>query len=200
MKVTLRILFVVFVLCALSRPASAQLSYYHDSLRVSILDTSARPTGIVNGIVTTNNATANTIFGNYNVTNAIQLYPSSSQQYLRQVYLVICNCNEMELKDTLNNHSTIFWGAQPIPIPEQLAVSNLSSVKQNITLYPNPATDRITVQASEKITNIIVRDMSGRILLQQAAGLVDVHGLSTGNYMLTVQTAAGNTTELFTKN
>jgi len=155
---------------------------------------------MVNGIVTTNNNIANTIFTNYNVVNAIQLYPSSSQQYLRQVYLVICNCNEMELKDTLNSHSTIFWGAQPIAKPEELGISNQAVAKQHIKLYPNPVTDHITVSTDEKIIGILVRDMSGKVISQQAAAEVDVHALSAGNYLLTVQTAAGSITELFSKN
>jgi len=199
MKLTLRILFVVCVLCMHTRPATAQLSYYHDSLRVSILDTSARPTGLAGGVVTTNNLIANSIFSNFNVVNAIQLYPSSTQQYLKQVYLIVCNCDEMELKDTLNSYPTIFWGAQPIPKPEGLGVAN-TALQHRIRLYPNPATDRITVATQEKLQRIVVRDMSGRIVLLQSAAEIDVHALAAGNYFMTIQTIAGDVTETFIKN
>jgi hypothetical protein len=186
------------MLCIYARSAQGQMSYYHDSLRVSILDTSAWPTGNSGGIVTTNNATANSIFTNFNVSNAIQLYPSSSQQYLRQVFLVICNCNEMELMDTLNSYPAIFWGAQPIPKPQELGIAN-TSLKQNIRIYPNPAADHVTVATSEKVQAITVRDMSGRIVAQQSSTELDVHALAGGNYFLTVQTSAGSITEVLSK-
>lgn len=199
MKFLLRILFVVCVLCMHTRPANAQLSYYHDSLRVSILDTTARPAGLAGGVVSTNNVIANNIFANFNVVNAIQLYPSSTQQYLKQVYLVICNCDEMVLKDTLNSYPTIFWGAQPIPKPEELGIGN-STLQRNVRLYPNPASDHITVATAEKLVSVTVRDMSGRIILQQSAAEVNVQALSTGSYFMTVQTTAGSVTETFVKN
>lgn len=198
MKPFLRILFAVCLLCTAGL-SKAQLSYYKDSVRVSILDTNANPAGIANGIITTHSPVANSIFSNFNVVNAVQLYPSSSQQYLRQVYLIVCNCDESVLKDTLNSHSTMFWGAQLIPKPQELGITTPGS-KAGFDFYPNPAAGHIHIQTSAAIEAVTITDLNGRTVWSQPTSDPDLATLAPGHYLLTVRTTAGSTSQVFVKN
>jgi hypothetical protein len=73
-----------------------------------------------------------------------------------------------------------------------------------LTVFPNPASDRITISADEEILSIRVLDMQGRTLQQQAETLIrnvqlDVSSLAPGTYMAVAHTQSGRLTGRFEK-
>lgn len=67
--------------------------------------------------------------------------------------------------------------------------------KQGIAVYPNPATDVITVESLETITQVICRDVSGRALLLQIiqGNTYNTSSLVNGFYTVEVITTEGTT-------
>jgi hypothetical protein len=74
---------------------------------------------------------------------------------------------------------------------------------QNFYIYPNPATDFITIGLlqGKKIDGISVYSVSGQLLLSSGdpANEVDVHGLAQGTYILKLLTEQGNSIIKFIK-
>jgi hypothetical protein len=73
-----------------------------------------------------------------------------------------------------------------------------------LTVFPNPASDRITISADEEILSIRVLDMQGRTLQQQAETLIrniqlDISSLAPGTYMAVAHTQSGRLTGRFEK-
>lgn len=79
--------------------------------------------------------------------------------------------------------------------------TNESSInKEEISIYPNPATDFINIKSSAKIKNVEVYDLSGkRIEVKLDGDKVDVRNLSTGSYLLNIATDGRNFTKKFIK-
>ncbi len=66
-------------------------------------------------------------------------------------------------------------------------------------VYPNPAKDVVNVRSAEKVLNMCVYDLSGRLLLQQQPGVageiqLPVSGLQAGTYTLVLRTENATTT------
>jgi hypothetical protein len=58
--------------------------------------------------------------------------------------------------------------------------------EKELTLYPNPATDRVSVDV-EDIYNVEIMDVSGRIILEKkkySGGYIDISNLSKGFYLI----------------
>ncbi len=71
----------------------------------------------------------------------------------------------------------------------------------NVTIFPVPSTDKVTVETTEKITAIQVLSMDGKVMIAQKAGnTVDISSLANGNYLLQVVTNAGTATKTIVKN
>ncbi len=71
----------------------------------------------------------------------------------------------------------------------------------NVTIFPVPSTDKVTVETTEKITAIQVLSMDGKVMIAQKAGnTVDISSLANGNYLLQVVTNAGTATKTIAKN
>lgn len=67
-----------------------------------------------------------------------------------------------------------------------LAVSD-NAIKSGLQVYPNPASDVVTVSAKQDIKAISIIDLSGkRIQLENASGKVNVSSLPKGTYILQV--------------
>lgn len=76
---------------------------------------------------------------------------------------------------------------------------NSSTKTSNLNLisaFPNPFTDKLTIQSKDKIINISITDISGKIVFQQVANekelILDLPNLAKGNYILNVETVVGN--------
>ncbi|MGN1239249.1 MAG: T9SS type A sorting domain-containing protein, partial [Paludibacteraceae bacterium] len=69
--------------------------------------------------------------------------------------------------------------------PESFSVVEESA--KGITIYPNPAQDRLVVQGAEGQT-LRVYDLQGRLLKQTESTEVQVEDLANGTYLLQVGT------------
>ncbi len=61
----------------------------------------------------------------------------------------------------------------------------------DFTIFPNPATEIITVKSNESIENIEVFSMEGRKIKATTSSTIDISDLSTGMYLLQVKTESG---------
>ncbi|AZA83845.1 hypothetical protein C1637_13570 [Chryseobacterium lactis] len=69
-----------------------------------------------------------------------------------------------------------------------------------VSIYPNPVSDVLQIRASSDIKNISVTDISGKMINVKLDGdKVDVRNLPSGNYILTIETKEGKTTNKFIK-
>jgi hypothetical protein len=78
--------------------------------------------------------------------------------------------------------------------------------RNNLTMYPSPATDVLSIEAGNglAITGLKITDLNGRTVSQQKAegissARVNVSGLNSGVYFLTVETTEGTGTSKFVK-
>ncbi len=82
------------------------------------------------------------------------------------------------------------------------AVANVNGKLNNVSLFPNPASDKVTVNGIEAINGsktVTISSMNGAVVLTQTftdgqAVAVPVSNLSKGVYMLNVHTEEGNAT------
>lgn len=82
------------------------------------------------------------------------------------------------------------------PVQPVTAYNDVEEVEaMNMTVYPNPATDYIMVNA-QSFTTVEIFDMTGRCVLTSVENKVDVRSLETGVYFVRVN---GNTTKLVVK-
>lgn len=80
------------------------------------------------------------------------------------------------------------------------AEGKLTKTKDAIKLYPNPATDLLTIDSKEKIQNVSIYDMGGRkVNADLNDDKVNVKNLNSGNYIINIETKEGRTTEKFIK-
>ncbi len=64
-------------------------------------------------------------------------------------------------------------------------------------IYPNPASESVTIASENKIESIEVLDMSGRILKTQTgeSNIIDVNNLNSGTYVIRLTTENGSGSE-----
>jgi hypothetical protein len=66
--------------------------------------------------------------------------------------------------------------------------------KQDITVYPNPATSNFNLNGVLENTSVTIYDMSGRMVLRtnyQPGESIDVTGWNKGLYLLNIETVEG---------
>ncbi|WP_170828499.1 T9SS-dependent choice-of-anchor J family protein [Chryseobacterium soldanellicola] len=69
-----------------------------------------------------------------------------------------------------------------------------------VGIYPNPATDYITIKSNSKLTNVEVYDAAGRKMIAPLnIDKIDVKSLQPGNYIMKVETSKGINTTKFIK-
>ena len=67
------------------------------------------------------------------------------------------------------------------------------SYSKTVKVYPNPATSNITIESTEAIKKLEIRDVNGRIVIsQEYTNTIDVSELSKGLYLVTVVTESQN--------
>ncbi len=110
------------------------------------------------------------------------------------------------LDSTVNSNGKKFglWvatrmGGKLIPLPElplPSAIAPSANFASTTVIYPNPASNIITIQArSGAVSEIEIRDLAGRQVYTQSgnAGKVDVSGLQSGMYFVKVHYTNGET-------
>lgn len=92
---------------------------------------------------------------------------------------------------------TYVW-TQPVqPVSVYDNVNELEAA--TLSVYPNPATDRLYVDA-ENLQRVEIYDMAGRIVMTSVTPVVDLNGVEAGIYFVTVRTEnAAKTTKLVVK-
>ena len=77
-----------------------------------------------------------------------------------------------------------------------IGLNNLEN-SVGLTIYPNPATNQITIQSDSKINNVHIYDFMGKIVMYsdnlQSETLLLPDNLKTGIYILKIQTESGDT-------
>ncbi|NSW45210.1 MAG: DUF5018 domain-containing protein [Bacteroidales bacterium] len=72
-------------------------------------------------------------------------------------------------------------------IQEPVTIQSID--KESIKIYPNPSTDWLYIQSTDKITNVTVISLDGKIIpVQFTNEAIDVHSLTTGMYLLNIST------------
>ncbi|RXM51138.1 MULTISPECIES: T9SS type A sorting domain-containing protein [unclassified Chryseobacterium] len=81
-----------------------------------------------------------------------------------------------------------------------LTVKEIKSNAETLILYPNPATESIKIKTPNRVKHIEVYDHTGkRINVALNGDQVDIRGLSSGTYLLNIETEGRNFTEKFIK-
>ena len=74
-----------------------------------------------------------------------------------------------------------------------LATSDLSNIKNNISIYPNPTKDFVVVKSETPITKIELYDFSGKKIKESASKEMNISSLERGNYLVKITDKEGNT-------
>ncbi|WP_213190590.1 LamG-like jellyroll fold domain-containing protein [Cloacibacterium caeni] len=74
-----------------------------------------------------------------------------------------------------------------------LATADLSNIKNNISIYPNPAKDVVFVKSETLITKIELYDFSGKKIKESASKEMNISSLQRGNYLVKITDKEGNT-------
>ncbi|PWN61122.1 T9SS type A sorting domain-containing protein [Chryseobacterium viscerum] len=128
----------------------------------------------------------------------IQYYLNDTLIYTGQPYSN-SNINRMDfVHDNYGGSAYI----DNIKINNEAALSTKDAVKNDVKLsiYPNPATEFIKITTPNKIKHVEVYDMSGkRVDVTLNGDHVNVRNLSSGAYLLNIETDGRNFTEKFIK-
>lgn len=73
-----------------------------------------------------------------------------------------------------------------------LAASDLSNIKNNISIYPNPTKDFVVVKSETPITKIELYDFSGKKIKESASKEMNISSLERGNYLLKIMNKDGD--------
>lgn len=95
----------------------------------------------------------------------------------------------------IDNVNLLFGNATSLGTQDTKIVSKIG-----LTVYPNPTTDILNIKSDSKIINVSVVDLTGRkVNVKLYTDQVDVRELSTGTYLINVETKDGIYTEKFIK-
>ncbi len=89
--------------------------------------------------------------------------------------------------------STNYW--DNISFNSNTTTSNADLKADNISCYPNPMRNELTVSAKSEISQVIVRNLVGQtvktIMINGLEKTIDMNGISAGNYLVTMKLANG---------
>lgn len=87
-----------------------------------------------------------------------------------------------------------------VVLPKQLSVSQTDN-KAKTFIYPNPATDKVTVKSDLKLKKAEIFDLSGRKIMESATKEINLSRISTGQYLIkmTFENGTSNTQKLIKK-
>ena len=92
---------------------------------------------------------------------------------------------------------TYVWETPVQPVSVYDAVDEVEAA--SLSIYPNPATDRLYVNV-ENMQRVEIYDMAGRNVLSTTTSVIDLFGIEAGVYFVTVRTEnAAKTTKLVVK-
>lgn len=71
---------------------------------------------------------------------------------------------------------------------------SFEGLNKDLSVYPNPAVEKITIRDFEKVSLVEITDMNGRVVMRSAkmtTGEIQVKSLSTGSYLVKITHADG---------
>ena len=93
--------------------------------------------------------------------------------------------------------SSIMFTASGTPLSVDEVISKAAT---SISLYPNPAQDKVTISAQNSIEKVEVFSMLGKIVLTSTLSTLDISNLAAGMYIAKVyQEGGGVSTKRFVK-
>lgn len=96
--------------------------------------------------------------------------------------------------------SSVSLGLDTFNINGVLGVNDVEAEKEQLSLYPNPAKDFVTIKTGSKINKVEIFDIAGRKLPANLDGnKIDVRNLAPGNYIINVETHKGKVSEKLIK-
>lgn len=110
---------------------------------------------ITNGIVTTNNAALNQIFIDFNVFNITEI---------NQQKLISCNCNGVQLANTLNNLTNVTQSS--FTSCGTVYLNNESFSYSKTVVYPNPFSTILNIETSENVYVYNIYDSLGKKIIE----------------------------------
>ena len=131
---------------------------------------------ITNGIVTTNNTELNQIFTDNNV--------FSITEYNQQKQIA-CNCNGVQLANTLNNLTSVIQTS--FSACGVVYLNNESFLKSKTIIYPNPFSTIFNIETSENVDAYNVYDILGKKIIETAVKddlIAKLAQVNTGIYYL----------------
>lgn len=126
-------------------------------------------------------------FTNYVDHNA----PTNTEYY--QIEVLTTPCNSQDNKSTKSVYVSIFSN---IINTQSSGINDLQNIECKI--YPNPVQDRLFIE-SEEIINVLIFDLFGNLLVQEAEKSVGITHLSKGIYYLKVESVNGSVIKKFVK-
>jgi hypothetical protein len=74
-----------------------------------------------------------------------------------------------------------------------LSINDVPNVKQfNVSVFPNPSQDYITVKSSETITNVEIYSALGKEVMSTTLKTINISELSSGIYLMNISLNSGN--------
>ena len=111
------------------------------------------------------------------------------------------NTDMFKIVDTLKRDADIiqaFYNTHFTPCQGQftLAVPEIKARPLNVSIFPNPTSNQITIEASDNIQTLQLMDVTGRVLIDKTVGssrvVLSVSNLAKGVYMLSVMSNGNN--------
>ncbi|HEX9981331.1 MAG TPA: T9SS type A sorting domain-containing protein [Flavobacterium sp.] len=109
-----------------------------------------------------------------------------------------------EIGDVIPNSADIYFDANPAIVTNTWTTEFVNELGVNdfnqsvIKIYPNPTKDNITISSTTDLKEVIVRDISGKKLLQKPCGVtvtqLDLQSFSEGIYFLEITSASRHET------
>ncbi len=122
--------------------------------------------------------------------------PASSNLQTPEVTYNIAGVYDVTLTVTNSAGSNTLTKEDYITVEEEVGVTDY--LKENVSIFPNPATDNVQITSKEEVKSIVVMDLFGEEKIRITSGktqtALSVSHLSSGIYLIIIQTT--NNTEV----
>lgn len=139
-------------------------SWFNHGLALNLTNDSVGvATGESNGVVTTNDASLNQIFEDYNVSYYHLVVSGTS--YKR--YELFCNCDANSLKQELDSLTSVVSSTELLFMSMLLSIDE--EIKTKISIYPNPFKTKVSIYINKPISTIEVYDSLGKSIYESSS-------------------------------
>ncbi|KFF00927.1 hypothetical protein IX39_10000 [Chryseobacterium formosense] len=78
-----------------------------------------------------------------------------------------------------------------VNVSAALSVNDLAKKDENLKIYPNPVSDMLNISSDSKVKLVKIYDASGKNVLETEKTNINASGLTSGTYIVSVQTEKG---------